>query len=43
MLNNEEIIVAFMTQRDFIASGIHQGDPVAAGWISEDIHMLDED
>lgn len=43
MLDNEEIIVAFMTQRDFIASGIHPGDLVAAGWISEDIHVLYED
>ncbi len=43
MLGDEEMIVVLMTHRDFITSGIDQGDPVVAWWSSEDVHVLQED
>ena len=43
VLNNEEMIVAFMTHRDFVALGIDQGDAVAAWWSPQDVHVLLED
>ncbi|UCE52649.1 MAG: ABC transporter ATP-binding protein [Desulfobacterales bacterium] len=43
ILNKEEMIVALMTHRDFMASGIDQGDPVVAWWSPEDVHVLLED
>ena len=43
ILDNEETIVALMTHRDFVASGIGQRDPVVAWWRPADVHVLVED